>query len=176
MPITSSAEEYKQPKPQYDFSRFDTSEPGRKKKKHSDLRVVTTPARQRRVVQMRKFAARMVASVVLLVGLTLAMLYSRAVLATVNEDIGVKTSELNTLNSEYTRLQTELDAKISLRNIEEYASANLGMAKVEQGQVQYVNIEQGESVTLYNTSGENNIFQRVKQWFSEIIGYIQAGS
>lgn len=174
MPMSSSAEEYTRPKPQYDFARFDTA-PAKKKKNQAAqrLKVVATPARQRRAAQMQKLAVNAAVSLILLVGLSLVMLYSQAVLATVNENISAKTEVLNTLNGEYTRLQTELEGKISLRNIEEYAAANLGMSKVEQGQVQYVNVEQGESVTLYNASKESNVFEQFQKWVSKIVGHIQ---
>lgn len=185
MPVSSSAKDYssRSKSTQYDFSRFEPAKQSatnaNKKTNPSpphSLRVVETPARQRQMAQRRSLAVHIVLSAVLLVGLILAILYSRAILATINENIGVKTELLNTLNGEYTRLQTELDAKISLRNIEEYASANLGMSKVDQGQVQYINVEQGESVTLYRSSGENSLFDKVRQWFSKIFGHIQGDS
>ena len=190
MPASSSAKDYsrkdyssRSKSAQYDFSRFETSKQAAASPKHKPVpekeqpfRVVVTPARQRQMAQRRALAVHLVLSVILLTGLTVAMLYSRAILATVNEAISVKTAELNTLNGEYTRLQTELDAKISLRNIEEYASTNLGMSKVEQDQVQYVNVEQGESVTLYRSTGENSLVERVRQWFSKIFGHKQEDS
>jgi len=190
LPASSSAKDYssRSKSAQYDFSRFEPakqssanpkqkSNPSRKAQSQTQtLRVVITPARQRRMAENRAFAVHAVLSIIFLVGLAALMLYSRAILAAVNEDIGTQTELLSSLNGEYTRLQTELDAKISLRNIEEYASTNLGMSKVEQDQVQYVNVEQGESVTLYHSTGENSFVERLRQWFSEIFGHNQTDS
>jgi hypothetical protein len=81
----------------------------------------------------------------------------------------MKTEELSTLSGEYTRLQTELEGKISLKNIEEYATANLGMMKIDTAQVRYLNLEETESVTLYNTSNENSVAAQVKGLLSELL-------
>ena len=179
MPISSAARDYSRrlqdsrahqvPKAQYDFSRFEAPSGEQRKNgktKPNALRVVETST--------RKWLANIAVMALIIVPLAVLMLYSQAVLATINEDIGVKNEELNTLTGEYTRLQTELEAKISLKNIEEYATTTLGMSKVGQDQVQYVNVEQGESVTLYSSSGESSLMERFRRWISKTFGHNRA--
>ena len=60
-------------------------------------------------------------------------------------------------------------SKISLKNIEEYATANLGMMKIDQAQIQYLNVDEGDSVTLYNTAGDNSLMAKLQGWLSEIM-------
>ena len=187
MPISSAARDYSRrlqdsrahqvPKAQYDFSRFEAPSGDRRKgekAKTGNLRVVETSARELRNASARKWFANITVMALIVVPLAVLMLYSQAVLATINEDIGVKNDELNTLTGEYTRLQTELEAKISLKNIEEYAATTLGMTKVGQDQVQYVNVEQGESVTLYSSSGESSLTERFRRWISKTFGHNRA--
>ena len=163
MPISSAARDYSRrlqdsrahqvPKAQYDFSRFEAPSGEKRKNEKNNpnaLRVVETSARELRNASTRKWLANI------------------AVMAL------IKNEELNTLTGEYTRLQTELEAKISLKNIEEYATTTLGMSKVGQDQVQYVNVEQGESVTLYSSSGESSLMERFRRWISKTFGHNRA--
>jgi len=153
---------------EYDLSRFDTSEQSSVLEKRERLRVVTTTPLQR-LFGSREAIVKFAACISALILMFSFSLYSRAVLATINEDINMKTEELSTLSGEYTRLQTELEGKISLKNIEEYATANLGMMKVDTTQVQYLNLDETESVTLYNTSSENSVSEQIKRAISELL-------
>lgn len=173
MPASSAARNYNaQPRyvksVQYDLSRFEVPDHSTRLQKRDRLRVVTTPW-SRRVFGSRAAVVKLVAGIMVLVSLVFFSLYSRATLATINEDINVKTQELSTLAGEYTRLQTELESQISLKNIEEYATANLGMMKIDQTQVHYLNAEDSDSVTLYNTSGENSLASKISRWISEFL-------
>ena len=166
---TSSAQRRYNPSTEYDLSRFETPDHAEALKRRERLRVVTTPMLQR-MFGTRAAIAKFVLCVGMLVALFSVSLYSRAVLATINEDINAKTAELSTLTGEYTRLQTELESKISLKNIEEYATANLGMMKIDSTQVQYLNAEETESVTLYSTAGENTLPAKIGRFLSELAG------
>ena len=173
MPASSAARDYNSTHRQYkksveyDLSHFDTSEHSPLEKRER-IRVVTTTPLQR-LFGSREAIVKFAACISVLVLMFSFSLYSRAVLATINEDINMKTEELSTLSGEYTRLQTELEGKISLKNIEEYATANLGMMKIDTAQVRYLNLEETESVTLYNTSNENSVAAQVKGLLSELL-------
>ena len=153
---------------EYDLSRFDTTDHASALEKRERLRVVTTTPLQR-LFGSRAAVVKFAVCISALIALFSFSLYSRAVLATINEDINMKTAELSTLSGEYTRLQTELEGKISLKNIEEYATANLGMMKIDTAQVQYLNLEETETVTIYNTTGENSVAEQVKGFVSELL-------
>ena len=173
MATSSAARDYSartgyQKSVQYDLSHFEVPEHASQQRRQQQLRVVVTPMSQR-LLSSRALVVKVVVGVVLLVMLMTSTLYSRAVLTTINENINVKTEELNTLNGEYARLQTELESKISLKNIEEYATANLGMMKIDQAQIQYLNVDEGDSVTLYNTAGDNSLMAKLQGWLSEIM-------
>lgn len=53
-------------------------------------------------------------------------MYSRAQLNELGAKVNSATKELEILKSENIRLQTELEEKISLKNVEEYATVELG--------------------------------------------------
>ena len=43
------------------------------------------------------------------------------------------------------------------------------MMKIDQAQIQYLNVDEGDSVTLYNTAGDNSLMAKLQGWLSEIM-------
>ena len=105
---------------------------------------------------------RYVAAAAVVVGIVVTMLYSRAVLTELSQQIAHQTSLLEKEQSEYTRLTAELDAKISLRNVEDYATQTLGMFPVDKSQVTYVDLSEGEKIELTSESPKQSLFDKVE--------------
>ncbi|WP_040196553.1 hypothetical protein [Candidatus Soleaferrea massiliensis] len=89
-----------------------------------------------------------VALALILVVMTAFMLYNRAVLTEIGGQIATQNGVLNELQSETERLSVELDRKMSLNSIENYATTQLGLSKMQKYQVEYVNLSQGDQVEL----------------------------
>ena len=85
----------------------------------------------------------------LIIGVTVSFIYSRAMLVEVNEQVNAANKQLKILESEKTRLDMELESMVSLKNIEELAE-NMGLAKVEKYQVEYIDLSQGDKVVVSN--------------------------
>ena len=62
-------------------------------------------------------------------------------LTEVYSSISEANAELNTLRSENVRMQTELEGKASISNIKDYAEQHLGLQKLDQSQIQYIDIQ-----------------------------------
>ena len=78
-----------------------------------------------------------------------------------------KTSELTDLQSEYIYLNYELESLVSLKNAEEYAETELGLIKLGQSQVEYVNLQSENTIeTAEKASG---MLPFAKYLFSAII-------
>jgi hypothetical protein len=86
-------------------------------------------------------------------------------------DISTATEELTELRSENVRMQTELEGQASIRNIKEYAEERLGLQKISQSQIQYIQIQTEDEVVVEEP--EQNIFVKVKQWFVNLIEYLR---
>ena len=58
------------------------------------------------------------------------------------------TNELTYAKAENVRLQTELESKISAKNVEEYAENVLGMKKIDPSQIKYIEIQTDDVVSI----------------------------
>ncbi len=89
----------------------------------------------------------------------------------VYSDISSATTELNELRSENVRMQTELEGQASIRNIKEFAEERLGLKKISQSQIQYIQIKTEDEVIVEEP--EQNIFIKIKRWFVDLIEYLR---
>ena len=138
----------------YDLQRFEEQTP-----KTSPKLTVRTAQRTVHPVKIV-----MVAVLALLMGFTL--LYSQVVITELNSQIAAKQEELNTLQAENVRMQTELEGKMSLTEIEEKAVGEYGMVKPDNSQVSYVKLEQENK--LEATKPEENIFEQIVHYIQDL--------
>lgn len=68
-------------------------------------------------------------------------------------------------------MQTEIESKNSLKNIEDYAENILGMQKLDKSQVDYITIESGNVVEI--PQEEDNIFVNIKNALDDFVEYIR---
>ncbi|MBQ8824473.1 MAG: hypothetical protein IJZ64_04495 [Ruminococcus sp.] len=78
---------------------------------------------------------------------------------------------LNEMRSSNVRMQTELEGQASIRNIKEYAENQLGLQKLDQSQIQYIQIQTEDRVVIEEP--EQNIFVRIKRKFNDFIEYLR---
>lgn len=114
---------------------------------------------------------------IVLTSLLLGMIASvcfccKAVLTETVSEISQATQDLEVLQSENIRLNMELEAMVSLKNIEEVATEQLGLSKLEKYQVTYVTLDEGERVVT--TQGEQSfrLFDQIKEGFDILSGQL----
>ena len=83
-----------------------------------------------------------------------ARLYWEAEIAQANKT-------LNALQGENTLLEMEIAQKMSLDNIEEYATTQLNMGKVEQYQIENISLTQNDEITVMKDDSQTNFFSTV---------------
>ena len=86
----------------------------------------------------------------------------RAVLTELNQQIAAQTNALADAQSENTRLSAQLDAKVSLRNVEEYATQALGMVSIDKSQITYVDLSEGDKIELTMDSPRLSLIDRIR--------------
>lgn len=113
--------------------------------------------------------------VILFLGLIIAMsfsvMFSRAQLTEITTKVNAATKELESLESEKVRLTTELEDKVSLRNVEEYATMELGLEKLDPSQIEYVTLSDGEEVEVKEEQ-ESSIWEKIQNFFIDVMEYI----
>ena len=77
-------------------------------------------------------------------------IYSRVQLDEINRDITNKEYEIELAQSDSVKLNNTLSSMISINNVEDYAANVLGMVKVQDYQVVYVDLSSSDSVVVAN--------------------------
>lgn len=133
--------------------------------------------RQRKTVsqakeEMRNTAiqsAKVIAVALILLSMFSALLYGRFKVDELDREISSLNSEISTAQSENVRLNMEIDSVISLKNVEDYAQTKLGMVKMENHQIEYIDLSGEDRVVL---SGGKTLRADGKSFLSKVMEYI----
>ena len=147
----------------YDLSQF-APQPEERKARVAVARRDIDVVFQKKLAKLRVRCALLAITVFVLMVMTVN---SRTELNETMNRIQRKTSELTELESEYIYLNYELESLVSLKNAEEYAETELGLIKLGQSQVEYVNL-QSEN-TIETAEKANGVMPFAKYLFSAII-------
>jgi cell division protein FtsB len=83
-----------------------------------------------------------------------------------------KTKALEQLESQNSVLALQIDRKNSLGNIEEIATQQLGMVKLESFQIHTVNLAGDDSVEIVSKEKDNGFFDGVVASFNILLEYL----
>lgn len=89
----------------------------------------------------------------------------------VYNEITSANAQLATLESENVRIRSELDAKASLKNVEEYAENVLHMKKIDNSQIEYIKIQNSDIVSV--PEKEDSVFARVGGFIDKCLEYLK---
>ena len=81
--------------------------------------------------------------------------------------------QLAQLQGENVSLQSELAQKTNMSKVEEYAENELGLKKLDKSQIEYVTVD-SDSVAKVVKAEDDNVFVKIKHWFSSVLEYIGA--
>lgn len=98
-------------------------------------------------------------------------LTSRVQLNEMNSVISSRNEELQQLQDEYERLKTELASKTSAQAVSDYAVNELGMQKIEPHQVQYITVEDGDSVEV-NETEDKSVLDQIGAAIADFFAYL----
>lgn len=116
-----------------------------------------------------------VISIVLIAILAAALLgtviYSLDRRNTMYSRVSALTEELTYAQAENVRLQTELESKISAKNVEEYAENVLGMTKMDSSQIKYIEIQTDDVVSI--PQQDEGIIAKIKKFFDYCVEYFR---
>jgi cell division protein FtsL len=99
------------------------------------------------------------------------VILSRVQQLQISNEITTLTREYSDLQAENVRMQSELAGKASNKNIQEFAEEQLGMYPLNTSQVEYVQIQTNDVVSI--PEAEQNVFVRLKGWFDSILDYLR---
>ncbi len=105
----------------------------------------------------------------LVVTVIVATLCSRVVLTELSTQISQKKAELESTSTENIRLEAEVEAKLSARNVEEYATQKLGMSTLDKSQITYIKLNDGDEVELTEASPKAGLLDQLKLALSSFL-------
>lgn len=107
-------------------------------------------------IAARKAMRIMVVTSILIIAVGM-LIFGRVKLTEMTNQISLVQKEISLSKSEITRLNMEINAKMSLDKVEQYATQILGMVKQDKNQVQYVNVLGGDRVLTSKTLSRKNL-------------------
>lgn len=114
-----------------------------------------------RIVMLSLLAAAILGSVI----------YSLDRRNTMYNKVSYLNNELEKVESENVRLQSELESEMSAKNVEEYAENVLGMQKIDSSQIEFIKIQTGDVV--YIPKQKKTIFDKVGDFFDKCAEYFK---
>ncbi|MBQ2900062.1 MAG: cell division protein FtsL [Oscillospiraceae bacterium] len=129
--------------------------------------------RSLRIIKNRR-KAKVIAPVKIILGGALAlvisviMIYSQVVLTELTSEVSFYENQITELNTEYVRLQSELEATTSIKTLEEAAETKLGLAKIDSSQVEYVSLTGTDEISVAHTGGK----YLLKQYWDNFLEFI----
>ncbi len=108
------------------------------------------------------------------VGLVLcAGIYSRVALTEAVADIGVAKAKLEQLQNENTRLNVQLDSKVSIKSIEQYAAGTLGLSRAEKYQINYITLSGDDKIETNQHNSDSTVkIPDLNELFYRLVEYI----
>ena len=102
--------------------------------------------------------------------LALTMVYRFTLINNLNMEVIKLKSELEEINTLNAQLKYSAENNINLSEIEKYATENLGMQKLQNYQIEYINLEKEDLLTnegsIENDSIISNIISNVIEFFN----------
>lgn len=152
---------------QYDTGYYGTAVPKRRprpKEVPTNPRVVrkSKAALRRETRQARAQAIKLLSIAAVLLILLGFQVYGHVRVEELNRQIETVNSSISVMESENTRLTMDLNASASLNKVEDYAVNTLGMVKVQNYQVNYLNLSGGDSVEVSGGKSHQSLWKRIQ--------------
>ncbi len=137
----------------YNGSAAPKVKPAPQKKPQLELvkktRLTAQQVRQQTAAETRKTIKVMCVAMAILMFMALAI-YSRLKLDEINREISSVEKKIELAQSDAVKLNNELNAIVSINNVEEYATNELGMTKIQDYQVYYIDMSSDDYVAVVN--------------------------
>lgn len=139
-----------------------------------ELHVVRQPQAKPRRRTRGRVRLQQVACMTLVLSIAGAMIYGNVNLTRLTGEVSAQQSALEDLRSEYTALKARQDQSMNLAYVEQYAQAQLGMVRLDAGQVEYVEMNNPDEIQIRETGVSlRGAISGLTQSFSAILEYLE---
>ena len=112
--------------------------------------------------------AKIISISLLLLTMLSTLLYGRLKVDELDRQISSKQSQITAAQSANVQLNMKLDSIISLKNVEQYAQTNLGMVKMENHQIEYIDLSGEDKVEVSgDKTNSKSLMAKVMEYLSK---------
>ena len=135
-----------------------------------NLRVAPAPRRRKKA----GIRPSLLACIVLVAVVSVYILFCQMQLTQLTAEVSDQNETLSELTAENVSLNTKRVNSMSIDEVEEYAANELGMVKMDNSQIEYVELTNPDSVTVANSGVSlDTLFAGLARSFSAIVEYIR---
>jgi len=125
----------------------------------------------RRIEARKGSVIRIVFLSLLAVALLGSVIYSLDRRNTMYNKVASLNDKLELTEAENVRLQSELESRMSVKNVEEYAENVLGMQKIDPSQIEFIKIQTGDVVII--PEQKKSFFDKIGDFFEKCAEYFK---
>ena len=154
----------------YDLSVYEPKkQPAPQKQQDPNIKMKKNPV----PVARRESAFKMFLKAFFILAVLCAVLYGKVESNALFSEIHDLEQELKNLKSENITLAAEYESRTSLKNVEEYAENVLGLKKLDNTQIEYVELPGNSVIEIVETENKN-IFIIIRNKINELREYLGA--
>lgn len=143
--------------------------PEKQDPKTQQLHEVSAPRRKR-----NKLRPGVLASMIVLAMTAVYILFCQMQLTQLTAQVTSQTEKLDDLTAESVSLSSKQKYSMDMDQIETYASEQLGMVKMDNSQIEYVELTNPDSITVASSSMSlDALFSGLARSFSAVVEYIR---
>lgn len=154
----------------YDLSLFDVDEELERKKARKREEKTAIRMTEKKAVGRNGNAFGALVAVSCAAIVAFSILYSKVQLSDYTSMISETKTQLEQAERENLRLNAELDSMVTLDNVEQIASEELGLQKTENSQITFVSLNTEQMTEV--AEEDPNIFVSIQNWFYDILEYL----
>ena len=134
------------------------------------------PERKPQIKMMQNEAKSGSVMTIILVSVLAAILLGSVIYSldrrnTVYNEVASLNNELTHMEAENVRLQSELESRMTAKNVEDYAENVLGMKKMDSSQIVYIKIQTDDVVNI--PQPEESLGTKIKKFFESCVEYFR---
>lgn len=152
------------------YKRYNEKLPAVNSEKKSDLHLAKPPKKRRR----KSLRRNVILSVLAAAGVCAYILYCQMQLTHLTAEVSKQSDTLTEMQAENVSLTTKKMNSMDMDEVEQHAVDDLGMVKMDNSQIEYVELSRPDVVTVSGSGHSlSSAISGLTEWFSSVVEYIR---
>lgn len=152
------------------YKRYNEKLPAVTSEGKNSLQLAKPPKKRRR----KSLRRSVILSILAAVGASAYILYCQMQLTQLSAEVSKQSDNLSEMQAENVSLTTKKMNSMDMTEVEQHAVNDLGMVKMDNSQIEYVELTRPDVVTVAHSEHSlENVVSGLTEWFSSIVEYIR---